>query len=115
MNSAGMPFTRKDDVSLLAWPVGPWGPVAVVGKATVGDSARTPDSCTAYSVLTFVCWFEIENEPWAPNEVPHGFLRLESVSRARPGISETRLVWTYALGTARSSRASRLSVTPRLR
>src|SRR5215472_8978054 len=114
MNEAGVPFTRKDEVSLLASPVGPCGPAAVVGMATVGDSALTPASVTAYSVLTLVLWFAIENEPSALNEVPQGFLRLGSVSIARPGMSETKLVWAYApcgpsdgaLGTVRSSNRS---------
>src|SRR6516164_395507 len=117
MNEAGVPFTRKDEVSLLVWPVGPCAPagmVGMVGMATVGDSALTPDSCTAYSVLTLVFWFEIENEPSPLNEVPQGFLRLASVSRARPGMSETRLVWIYALGTVRSSRVSSRGTTGRL-
>src|SRR5262245_30846159 len=92
--------------------------------ATVGDSALTPASLTAYSVLTLVCWFPIENERSALNEVPQGFLRLGSVIWAFwLAKSETRFVWTYPfwLGTMRSSRASsrrttrcgRLRVAPR--
>jgi len=87
-----VPFTRNDEVSLLACPLGPGCPAGVV--ATVGDSALTPAAVTEYSVLTLVCWSETEKEPSALNEVPHGFLRLGSVSWARPGMSETRFVST---------------------
>src|SRR5262245_12049754 len=87
MNEAGVPFTTKDEVSLLACPLGPCCPAGVV--ATVGDSALTPAAVTEYSVLTLVCWSETEKEPSALNEVPHGFLRLGSVSWAKPGMSET--------------------------
>ena len=36
MKRADVPFTRKDEVSVLATlPVGPWGPLAVFGIVTV--------------------------------------------------------------------------------
>src|SRR5690242_8901028 len=98
MNEAGMPFTRNDEVSLLACPLGPGCPAGVV--ATVGDSALTPAAVTEYSVLRLVCWSETEKEPSALNEVPHGFFRLGSVIWARPAMSETRLVCAYPVWEA---------------
>src|SRR6516165_2513597 len=95
MNVAGVPFTRKDEVSLWTWPVGPWLPLAVVGMAIVGDAGLTPAAVTEYSVLTLVFVSETENRPVSLNDVPHGSLRLGSVSWARPGMSEIRLVRTY--------------------
>src|SRR5262245_40466555 len=94
MNVAGEPFTRNDEVSLWTWPVGPWLPVAVVGMAIVGGAALTPAAVTEYSVLTLDFVSDTEKRPVSLNDVPHGFLRLESVSWARPGMLETRLVWT---------------------
>ena len=35
MKDAGLPLTWKDEVLLKTWPVGPWGPDAVVGMLTV--------------------------------------------------------------------------------
>ena len=35
MKAAGVVPTWNDVVVLLTWPVGPWGPLAVVGTATV--------------------------------------------------------------------------------
>src|SRR6516162_3531904 len=120
---AGVPFTRKDEVSLKTWPVGPCGPSAVVGMAIVLGTWLTPAAVTVYWVLTFAAWSEIEKGLLALSEIPQGFLRLGSVIWARPGTSETRFVWTYPfwLGTMRSSRASsrrttrcgRLGVAPR--
>ncbi len=45
---AGAPFTvtGKDEVLLLTWPVGPWGPLAVVGMATSRESLLTLPSVT---------------------------------------------------------------------
>src|SRR4029077_1374063 len=34
MKLAGVPLTGNDEVLLLTWPVGPWGPLAVVGMLT---------------------------------------------------------------------------------
>src|SRR5437868_12452069 len=110
MNVAGVPFTRKDEVSLWTWPVGPWLPVAVVGMATVGGTGVTPAAVTAYSVLTLVFISETEKRPVSLNDVPHGFLRRGSVSWARPGMSEIRLVWTYPVWEATARLSAR--VTP---
>src|SRR6516165_4546625 len=88
---AGMPFTRNDAVSLKTWPVGPCGPMVGV-KAIVPGTWLTPAAVTAYCVLTFAAWSEIEKGPVALSEIPHGFLRLGSVIWARPGTSETRFV-----------------------
>src|SRR6516165_11278387 len=106
---AGVPFTRKDEVSLNTWPVGPCGPLVVVGMAIVPGTWLTPAAVTVYWVLTFVAWSEIEKGPLALSEIPHGFLRLGSVIWAFwLAKSETRFIWTYPfwLGTMRASRAS---------
>jgi hypothetical protein len=46
-----------------------------------------------YKVDTPVPLSEIQNALVGDNEIPQGFFRLGSVLAARPGISETRLVW----------------------
>src|SRR5215831_14003010 len=109
MNVAGVPWTRKDKVSLWTWPVGPWFPVGVVGMAMVGGTGVTPVAVTAYSVLTFVFVSETEKRPVSLNDVPHGFLRLGSVSGARPGMSEIRLVCTYAVWEATAWLSARVA------
>src|SRR5438105_8409307 len=77
--------------------------------ATVGDAGLTPAAVTAYSVLTLVFASEIENRPVSLKDVPHGFLRLGSVSWARPGMSETRLVWTYPVWEATAWLSARVT------
>src|SRR6516162_7291394 len=92
--------------------------------AIVPGTWLTPAAVTAYCVLTFVFWSEIEKGLLALSEIPQGFLRLGSVIWAFAlARSETRFIWTYPfwLGTTRSSRASsrrttrcgRLRVAPR--
>ena len=67
MNEAGVPFTRKDEVSLATWPVGPRdrGPGLLCRMVTVGDTSLTPAAVTEYCVLTLVIWSETEKEPSA--------------------------------------------------
>src|SRR5262249_54124192 len=77
--------------------------------AIVPGTWLTPAAVTAYWVLTFVFWSEIEKGLLALSEIPQGFLRLGSVIWAFAlARSETRFVWTYPfwLGTMRSSRTS---------
>src|SRR6266852_2785949 len=77
--------------------------------AIVGGTSLTPAAVTEYSVLTFVCWSETEKRPVSLNEVPHGFLRLGAVSWARPGMSETRFVWTYPVWGAMAWLSARVT------
>src|ERR1700704_6322787 len=86
--------TWKDDVGLATWPVGPWGPLAVVEIVTVRACLATfRVSVTAYRVAVLVPWFEIQNGLVGRRELPQGFTKLGAVRAARPGISETRSVW----------------------
>src|SRR5436309_918096 len=79
--------------------------------ATVGGTGVTPVAVTAYSVLTLVFVSEIEKRPVSLNDVPHGFLRLGSVSWAFSlARSEIRLVWTYPVWEATARLSAR--VTP---
>src|SRR5262245_51905563 len=82
----------------------------MVGTETVGGTGVTPAAVTEYSVLTLVLVSETEKRPVSLNEVPHGSLRLGSVSWARPGMSEIRLVWTYPVWEATAWLSAR--VTP---
>ena len=42
----GWPLSTNDVVVLATWPVGPWGPAAVVGMATVSGTFVTPAAVT---------------------------------------------------------------------
>ncbi len=47
MKAAAVPFTGKDVVLFWTWPVGPWGPVAVVGMVTTRAFRVMPAAVTA--------------------------------------------------------------------
>jgi len=66
MKRADVPFTRKDEVSVLAtWPVGPWaGPLPDVGipilpSVPIGDTFMRV-GVTWYRVDVLVPWFETQ-------------------------------------------------------
>ena len=50
---------------------------------------------TAYRVLLFVLWFEVQNGLVAVRDSPQGFTSSGSVMLARPGTLETRFVCAY--------------------
>ena len=50
---------------------------------------------TAYRVLLFVLWFEVQNGLVAVRDSPQGFRSSGSVMLARPGTLETRFVCAY--------------------
>ena len=93
------PFTGNDEVLvLLTWPVGPWGPVAVVGIAMLPVGGLTAVtlvtvvlSVTANRVAVLVPWFEVQKGLVVLCETPQGLTSLGSVMVASPGMSETRL------------------------
>src|SRR6266576_5985330 len=90
MKVAGVPFTGNDPATLLnTIPVGP------LGGAPPGMVTTNPWGVPAalYRVASPVPWSEVQKGDVAEKATPHGFLRLGSVLAARPGISETRLVW----------------------
>jgi hypothetical protein len=75
---------------LNTWPVGnPPGMVTLKG-ALIGLPLRSP----RYSSLTPPPLDETQNAPpLGLREIPEGFFRVGSRSRANPGRSDTRLVW----------------------
>src|SRR5713226_1502369 len=87
-------FTGKEEVLvLLTCPVGPCGPDAVVGMATVsGTLATVVLSVTAYRVAVLVPWFDDQKGLVGLCARPHGFFRAVSVIAASPERSETRFV-----------------------
>src|SRR5215471_1427278 len=103
MKCANLPspplFTRNDAVLvLLTWPVGPWGPVAVVGIAMFPVGGLTAvtlvtfvRSVTAKRVAVLVPWFEVQKGLVVLCEAPQGLTSSGSVIVASPGMSETRL------------------------
>src|SRR3954468_22612697 len=94
------PFPTLKEPTLLfeTWPVGPCGPVAVIGMATkpLGGLMLTlltlvaPE--TLYSVVLLVPWSETQNGLPARSEMPQGFTSCGSVMVASPGMSEARFV-----------------------
>src|SRR5260370_17853681 len=92
-------FTGNDEVLvLLTWPVGPWGPVAVVGIAILPVGGLTAVtlvtfvlSVTAKRVVVLVPWFEVQKGLRGLCETPQGLTGSGSVILANPGMSETRL------------------------
>ena len=84
---------KSEEVELKTWPVGP------IGGAAPPEGMLTTSVCTIwfagfkalYSVLLPDNWSETQKGVMAPNDIPHGVLRLGSVARA-PGMSDTRFV-----------------------
>src|SRR5262249_19344268 len=78
-------------------PVGPWGPVAVVGMSTVktgtgGGGLMSMLSVTEERVAELEPWLETQKGLPVLNETPQGFTKCGSVASANPGMSETRFV-----------------------
>src|SRR5579883_395932 len=80
----------KSVVELKIVPVGPPGTLTIIAVFTV---LPLPE----YSVERFDPASAAQNGPVAEKDTPHGFLRFRSVLCASPGMSETRLVWTYVV------------------
>jgi hypothetical protein len=99
----------KPPVPLVATPVGgetplPSGEGMVTGcgdPAGIGFPAPSKASALPASAS------ETQSPPFNPTAIPHGLTRFGSVSRARPGMSETRLVWVNVTDSRR--RSSRFS------
>ena len=76
--------TGNDEVLvLLTWPVGPWGPVAVVGIAMLPVGGLTAVtlvtfvlSVTAKRVAVLVPWFEVQKGLVVVCETPQGLTEL---------------------------------------
>ena len=83
----------KSLVVLKTLPLGAEGGVTPGG---VGMVIGVPMICPAalYSVATPAWLSATRNWPSGVCETPQGFWRFGSVVRARPWMSETRLVWT---------------------
>ena len=96
MKFDAVPLTVKVPAPALlnTWPVGPCGPLAVVGMLTTRACGAAIPLVTRYRVDVLVAWFEIQNGLVALNDMPQGFLRFGSVTCASPGTSDTRLVCT---------------------
>ena len=86
---------------LLTWPVGPWGPAAVVGMPTNPFAFTAVTSLTlvlpviANRVLLLFPWFDVQNGLVPVLDAPDGFTSRGSVMVASPGMLETRLVCAY--------------------
>ena len=105
---------------LLTWPVGPWGPVAVVGMPT-NPFAFTPVTALtlvlpviANRVLLLFPWFDVQNGLVLFLDIPQGFTSRGSVRVARPGMLETRFVCAYwaLAGRGRQRAAIESAATP---
>src|SRR5215510_4163692 len=85
-------LTPKSCVPLKMLPVGVAGPVVPGGPGTVTTTADGWPT-VLYSVLNPVPPSESQNGlPAGDDEMPQGLTSLASVTRAVPGISDTRLV-----------------------
>jgi hypothetical protein len=87
------------EFSLATWPVGPTAPVPPggiailpVGGLTAVTLVTVVGPITDQRLVVFVTWFEIQKGLPTLCELPQGFIRLESVIVASPGMSETRSV-----------------------
>src|SRR6266498_1273784 len=81
-------------------------------------AGRLPFTAPLYNVETSVPLPATQTGVAGPAAIPHAFTRLESVRMARPGTSDTRLVWWYAAaGCARAAdtRVSSAHASPRTR
>src|SRR5712671_3424320 len=56
-----------------------------------------PSTGPLYRVLLSEWLSETQIGDWGVALMPHGLMRLRSVDRATPGMSDTRFVWTYAV------------------
>src|SRR5215470_1606185 len=85
-----LPLDMTGWFGLNTWPVGnPPGMVTLKG-ALIGLALRSP----RYSSLTPPPLEETQNAPpLGDREMPQGFFRVGSRSRANPGRSDARLVW----------------------
>jgi hypothetical protein len=83
--------SRKELPPVKTCPVGPPG--------TLTTSAFGVPFAP-YRVEVFVAWFETQNGLVAENDIPQGFRRFASVTGARPGTLETRLVCENESGKA---------------
>jgi hypothetical protein len=120
MKRAGLPgLSRKSPVLLDTWPVGvdtvPIGEPAGGGMVTT-RGLPTGKGCPAplYRVENPAPLSETQKGEVAEWDIPQGFFRFESVFMARPGISETRLVWTYPAAAAGSARNKTTPMIARL-
>src|ERR1700749_4572354 len=104
MKLDAVPPTRKlpAPAELNTWPVGPPG-------TETGACAVAP--VPLYTVDTFDAASDTQNGLVAEKEMPHGFLRLGSVTAARPGTSEMRLV-CVTITLADAVAESRLTTSP---
>src|ERR1700751_2022071 len=98
----GAPFfeiTKSGELGsnvLNACPVGaPTAPLAAEGGAGIATTRGCGLPEPSYSVVTPAWLSDTQIGLPGPTDVPHGFFRFGSVCAASPGISETRLVWTY--------------------
>src|SRR5262245_10940757 len=88
--SVELPLAMSGWFGLNTWPVGdPFGMITLKG-ALIGVPLRSP----RYSSLTPTPLDETQTAPpLGDRDMPQGFFRVGSRSRAKPGKSETRLVW----------------------
>src|ERR1700745_3963808 len=96
-----LPFfeiTKSDEAGsnvLKACPVGaPTAPSPADGGAGISTLSACGLPAPSYRVAAPAWLSDTQIGLPGPTEVPHGFFRFGSVCAARPGMSDTRVVWT---------------------